>query len=126
MVKTAIDVSKVAVPKGPYSIALQMNDLIFIAGRTARDANGVIVAPDLQSQARYLIELLDNLLQAANSDLSHLLKITVYLSDISTIGQFNDVYRQLIPDPKPVRTTVGVSLAPGILVEIDAIAAARG
>ena len=54
--------------------------------------------------------------------MSDVVKATVHLSDLALFGRYDEVYARYFPDPKPVRTTVGSLLAPGVLVEIDVIA----
>lgn len=64
------------------------------------------------------------MLEEAGSSLAHVLKCTVYLADMGDYAAMNEVYRRMLPDPKPARTAVQVGKLPGeFLVEIEAVAA---
>ena len=105
---------------GPYSQAIHAGDLIFTSGQVALDPKtGKMVAGGIEKQARQVLENLKAILEAAGSDLSKVLKATVFLDD-------NEVYAEYFPEDQPARSAYQVGALPlGALVEIEVIALAR-
>jgi 2-iminobutanoate/2-iminopropanoate deaminase len=109
-------------PRGAYSAALRRGDFVYVAGQSARDSELNIVGTTVEEQTRKTIENVAGLLAAAGSSLKEAVKATVHLSNLSDFSRYDAVYAELVPEPRPVRTTVGSVLAPGVLVEIDMVA----
>ena len=109
-------------PRGAYSAALRCGDFVYVAGQSARDSELNIVGTTVEEQTRKTIENLAGLLSAAGSSLKEAVKATVHLSNLADFSRYDAVYAELVPEPRPVRTTVGSVLAPGVLVEIDMVA----
>lgn len=109
-------------PRGAYSPGLVVGDLIFVAGQSARDQDLNVVGDSIEEQTTLTLENVGGVLEEAGATLGDVVKATVHLSDLSLFGRYDEVYARYFPDPKPVRTTVGSALAPGVLVEIDVIA----
>ncbi|WP_441278348.1 RidA family protein [Tardiphaga sp. 172_B4_N1_3] len=123
MNKRKIDVPQDApVPRGAYSMALAAGEFVFVAGQSARDKDLNIVSSDIGGQTRRTIENIEMMLTAARVSWSDVVKATVHLSDLNYFGAYDKIYAEMVPEPRPVRTTVGSTLAPGILIEIDVIA----
>lgn len=76
------------------------------------------IPEDMESQARNTLLACENYLREAGFALSDVFNVEVYLSDMSTWGDFNKVYNEIIPDPKPCRKALQVGLLPGYLVEV--------
>jgi 2-iminobutanoate/2-iminopropanoate deaminase len=112
----------VARPAFPYSPVVVSGDLVVTAGQVAFDEGGQLAAEDVAGQCRRALDNVRACLQAAGCDLSDVIKVTAFLADLGDFAAYNDVYREYFAEPYPARTTVGVSLPPGILVEIEAIA----
>ncbi|HEX4836671.1 MAG TPA: RidA family protein [bacterium] len=110
-------------PAPPYSPGIRLGNLLFTAGAVGTDANGKVPA-DIREQTRNTLENLRAVLTTAGSGLAHVLKATVYLTDMSEFGAMNDVYRSFFSGDPPARTTVGVgALArPELRIEIEMIA----
>lgn len=110
-------------PAPPYSPGIRLGNLLFTAGAVGTDAEGR-VPEDIREQARNTLENLRAVLAAAGSNLAHVLKSTVYLTDMNEFGAMNDVYRSFFSGDPPARTTVGVvALArPEMRIEIEMIA----
>ena len=108
---------------GPYSQAIVTGSLVFISGQIPIDpATGRIETASVEAQVRQAIENLSAILQAAGSDLTHVVKTTCYLKHISDFAAFNAVYETYFPG-KPARSCVEVAALPkGALVEIEAVA----
>jgi 2-iminobutanoate/2-iminopropanoate deaminase len=109
---------------GPYSQAVKANGVIYTSGQIALDPKtGTVVEGDFEAQARRVFANLKAVLQEAGSGFSHVLKATVYLTDLANFQTLNSVYAEAFGEHKPARTTVEVSALPkGGLVEIDLIA----
>lgn len=107
----------------PFSAGIRANGFVFTSGQVGTDAaTGTPVGEDVQSQTRQAIKNLEQILKAGGSGLDQLVKVTVFLSDMRLFDGMNEVYRELIPEPRPGRSTVEAKLArPQILVEIEGI-----
>ena len=118
----AVQPDRLARPAGPYSPVVESGDLVFTAGQVAHDGDGNLVEGGIDEQTRRAIENAQTCLAAAGCTLADVLKVSAFLADLGDFPAFNAVYREYFSDPYPVRTTVGVNLPDGILVELDAIA----
>ena len=109
---------------GPYSQAIAAGELIFCAGQVALDpASGDSVTGDVRVQTERVLDNLSAVLTAAGSDLRHVVKTTVYLTDFDDFAAMNEVYAKRFGDHRPARATVGVSALPkGLRVEIECVA----
>ncbi len=112
-----------APPKaGPYSHAVTMNGFVFVSGQGPIDSStNQVVGRTIQEQTRQVLENIKFILERAGTDLEHVVKVNVYLQNLSDFGLFNQEYEKYFPVDQPVRTTVGADLL-NILVEIDCIA----
>jgi reactive intermediate/imine deaminase len=108
----------------PFSAGIKANGFVFVSGQVGTDPHsGQVAGPDVVSQTRQTIANVQAVLQAGGSSLDRLVKMTVFLADIRTFDQMNQVYRELIPEPRPARSTIEAKLArPELLVEIEAVA----
>ena len=109
---------------GPYSQAVAAGELVFCAGQVALDpASGDSVTGDVRAQTERVLDNLTAVLAAAGSDLRHVVKTTVYLTDFDDFAAMNEVYAKRFGDHRPARATVGVSALPkGLRVEIECVA----
>jgi 2-iminobutanoate/2-iminopropanoate deaminase len=99
--------------------------LVFVSGQGAMDpATGQLSGPDAASQTEQCLRNLRAILQAAGTDLQHVLRCGVFLTDMADFPAMNAVYARTFGDHRPARTTVEVSKLPreGLKVEIDCIA----
>jgi len=122
--KEVVTRSDMPAPSLPFSPGIRANGFIFTSGQVGSDpASGKIVGPDVASQTRQTLLNLEAILKAGGSSLAQLVKTTVFLSDLRLFDEMNAVYREMIPEPRPGRSTVEAKLArPEILVEIEGIA----
>jgi len=109
---------------GPYVQAVRVGRLLFVSGQVALDpATGVLVDGGIEDQTRRVMDNLAAILEAGGSGLEHVVKATVYLTDLGSFEAMNRVYASFFPGEKPARVCVEVSRLPrNSLVEIDAIA----
>lgn len=112
-------------PAGHYSQAVVHNGLVYVAGQLPIDpVTGEKLPGTIEEQTERTLRNVEAILKAANSDLSRVLKMTVYVSDISQWGAVNTVYARILGEHRPARAIVPVKeLHYGFLLEIDAIAA---
>ena len=104
---------------------MSFDRLIFVSGQGATDpATGQLAGPDVPAQTEQCLKNLRAILQAAGSDLQHVLRCGVFLIDMSEFGRMNRVYERVFAGHKPARTTVQAAALPaeGLRVEIDCIA----
>ena len=113
---------------GPYSQAISAGNLLFTSGQVALDpATGNLIGDDIATQTRQAFANLQAVLQAAGTDLEHVVKTTVFLKNISDFATVNEVYGRYFRDSPPARSTVQVANLPReALVEIEAIATLPG
>jgi 2-iminobutanoate/2-iminopropanoate deaminase len=122
-VKEVVSRTDVPGPSLPFSAGIKANGFVFTSGQVGTDpATGQVAGPDVGSQTRQAIANLRAVLEAGGSGLDRLVKTTVFLSDMRLFEQMNAVYRELVPEPRPGRSTVEARLArPELLVEIEGI-----
>jgi 2-iminobutanoate/2-iminopropanoate deaminase len=109
---------------GPYSQGVIAAGWVFTAGQVALDpATGEIVGADAATQAERALRNVAAILDAAGSGLDHVVRTTVYLTDMDDFAAVNKVYATFFREPFPARACVQVSRLPvGALVEVDAVA----
>ena len=115
-------------PGGHYSQATVHNGLVFVAGQLPFKLGAMehVVGP-IEEQAEQALNNLREILLAAGSDMNHLLKVTIYISDMALWSQVNEVYTRVLGEHKPARAIVPCNLLHyGYQIEIEAIAAVRG
>lgn len=110
---------------GPYSQAIEANGFVFSSGQIPiNPATGKIESTDITGQTEQCLKNVKAILTATGCSLSDVVKITVFLSDISNFAAMNDVYKQFFATDCPARSAFAVKDLPlGALVEIEAIAA---
>lgn len=106
----------------PFSPCVVVGDLIFVSGQASVDQAGNIVGDSFEGEFRRSVENLAKVLQAAGSDLAHVVQTRNYLRDASDVPLFNQLYREYFQDPFPSRTTITGCLPPSLRFEIEAVA----
>jgi 2-iminobutanoate/2-iminopropanoate deaminase len=99
--------------------------LVFVSGQGASDpATGRLVGSDVETQTEQCLKNVQAILQAAGSDLQHVLRCGVFLIDMKEFSKMNAVYSRMFGDHRPARTTIQAADLPGegLLVEIDCVA----
>ena len=109
---------------GPYSQAIQTENLVFAAGQAGLDpATMKLVDGGVEPQTVQVLTNLKNVLEAAGSGMNYVVKTTVYLVDMNDFAAMNAIYSRFFPENPPARTTVAVAALPlGARVEIELIA----
>jgi 2-iminobutanoate/2-iminopropanoate deaminase len=114
-------------PGGHYSQAIVYGGLVFVAGQLSIDPKtGEKKLGSIEEQTEQALLNIEAILKAANSDLSRVLKMTVYVTDINLWGAVNTVYARIMGEHRPARAVIPTrDLHYGFLIEIEAIAATR-
>lgn len=109
---------------GPYNHAVSCGDLIFSAGQIPLDpASGNLVAGDIKAQTQRVLENIKVILEDQGLTFAHVLKTTVFLTNLADFGGMNEVYAKYFTQDFPARSTVQVAALPkGANVEIEFIA----
>ena len=110
---------------GPYSQAIAAGGFVYVSGQLPIDpSTGVFVAGGIKEQTRQSLLNAQAILREAGTDLSHVVKTTVFLSDIANFAPMNEVYAEFFAAPFPARSAVAVrDLPKNALVEIEVVAA---
>lgn len=112
-----------AKPLAPYTPAIAAGGFLFLSGQIALDEQGNLHTADIATETRKVMENLGTLLQAAGLGYAHLVKVTIFLSDMAHYAAVNEVYGTYFSDAPPAREAVAVKGLPrGANVEISGIA----
>jgi 2-iminobutanoate/2-iminopropanoate deaminase len=113
-----------AVAVGPYSHAIEAGDLVFLSGQTPLDPKtGALVSGGIGAQTERCFRNLFEVLAAAGLSPDDVVKVNVYLVDMSDFAAMNAVYERQLSRPFPARTTIGVAALPlGARIEIELVA----
>lgn len=124
MNKTVIQTPGAPAPIGPYNQAILAGNLLFISGQICIDpATGDLKNKDIQEETHQVMHNLKNILQQAGLDFSHVVKTSIFLTDMHQFGAVNEVYGKYFEGDFPARETVQVSALPKFVnVEISMIA----
>jgi 2-iminobutanoate/2-iminopropanoate deaminase len=124
MARLAITTDKIAKPVGPFSSAVRAGDTLYLSGQVAQDpATGKLIAGDVAAQTERIFRNIEAVLHAAKLSLEHVIKVTVYLTDMKDFAAMNEVYGRQFSAPHPARTTVAAAALPlGAMVELEVIA----
>lgn len=106
----------------PFSPSVVVGDLIFVSGQASVDEKGSIISDSFEGEFRRSVENLRRVLEAAGSDLAHVVQTRNYVRDPEDLALYNQLYRECFPDPKPARTTITHCLPPSLRYEIEAVA----
>lgn len=120
----AISTNNAPAAIGPYSQAIEVNGFVYASGQLPIDpATGVFPEGGIKEQTAQSIKNAKMILEAAGTDLKHVVKTTVYLANMSDFAAMNEVYSQFFSEPFPARSAVAVKDLPkGALVEVEVVA----
>ena len=123
MSRVAVKTEHAPAALGPYSQAIQANGMVFLSGQLGLVPETGKLPEGIEEQTRQVMQNLAAVLQAAGSDMSRVVKTTIFLANMSDFSTVNAIYGQAFTDAPPARSTVEVAALPlGGLVEIEAIA----
>jgi len=109
---------------GPYSQAIEIEGFIFTSGILPMDpVTGEIFGGDVKSQTELVLKNMENIIKAAGAQMKHVIKTTVYVTDLTSFAEMNATYESFFKENPPARTTVQVAALPkGAYVQIEAVA----
>jgi 2-iminobutanoate/2-iminopropanoate deaminase len=121
--KKPIFTSKAPAAIGPYSQAVQWGDVVFISGQIPLNPeNGQLNNATFEDETNQVLDNLEAICQEAGGTLDHILKLTIYLTDLSKFDVVNSIMASRFSEPFPARATVEISKLPKeVSIEIDAI-----
>ena len=121
--KNVIATDKAPAAIGPYSQAIRVGNLVYTSGVIPVDPATGAIAEGSAAQAEQAFMNLTNLLEAAGTDASKVVKTTVFIKEMNDFGAINEVYAEFFPAPFPSRSCVEVARLPkDVMLEIEAIA----
>jgi len=110
----------------PFSDAVEVNGLLFLTGQVGKDhKEGKVVEGGIEAETRQVLNNIKDVLEANGSDMAHVVKCTVILSDMNDFSTMNKVYRTFFTHNKPARTTFAANLVSGYKIEIEVVAAKK-
>ncbi|MDB9967373.1 RidA family protein [Gammaproteobacteria bacterium] len=121
--KKTIFTSKAPAAIGPYSQAVQWGDVVFISGQIPLDPeNGQLNNATFEDETNQVLDNLEAICQEAGGTLDHILKLTIYLTDLSKFDVVNSIMASRFSEPFPARATLEISKLPKeVSIEMDAI-----
>lgn len=111
-------------PVGPYSQAVQLESFLFCSGQISIDPKtNEVFTGDIKKQTEMIMKNIQAVLKAADMTFDHIIKTTIFLTDMNDFGTVNTVYAQYFTQEPPARSTIAVSALPkGVNVEIEVVA----
>ena len=107
----------------PFSEGFIAGKTLYVAGQQGPDAHGKVTGTDITLQTTNAIAAVEKVVKEAGFRMTDIVSVTVYVTDLNDVDGMNEVYKKLMPDPKPARATVQVAgLIGGAKIEISAIA----
>jgi|SRR5690625_3927119 len=126
MSKKVVFTEKAPAAVGPYSqgIVAPAGKTIYVSGQLPLDLEtGELISDNFEAQARQAFKNLQEVLASEGASLEHVVKFSLFLTDLSMFATVNAIMAELVPEPFPARSTIGVaSLPKGAQFEVEAIA----
>lgn len=118
-----ISTDKAPAAIGPYSQALDLGNMVYLSGQIPVNPETGEMADSIEEQTKQSMKNVEAILREAGLTLSHVVKTTIFLSDLSDFAAMNAVYESFLQKPYPARSCVQVAAIPkGAKVEIECIA----
>jgi len=107
----------------PFAEGYVAGNTLYVAGQQGPDAHGKVTGTDITLQTTNTIAAIEKIVKKAGFQMTDITSVTVYITDLNDVPKMNEVYKKLMPDPKPARATVQVAgLIGGAKIEMSAIA----
>ena len=121
--KQKIETAEAPQAIGPYSQAIKVDKVIYFSGQIPLDPQSMtIISDDFVTQANQVLKNLQAVSQAAGGSLKDIVKLSIYLTDLSNFSSLNEIMMQFFSMPYPARSTIQVSALPKTAkIEIDAV-----
>jgi len=126
MKRNNINADKAPKAVGPYSHAVKVGEFLYTSGQIPLDPeSGKVVSDAIDAQTRQVLENLKAVLEAGGTEMSKVIKTTIFLTDMGDFKAVNEIYAEYFGESLPARSTVQVAGLPlGVQVEIEAVAVA--
>jgi len=123
MARDAITSDKLPAADLPFSLGVRGGGLLYLSGQVAQDpSTGQLVDGDAARQTDQILRNIATALAAAGKDLEDVVRVGVYLTDMTNFAAMNEVYARHFTRPYPARTAIGVAALPmGAAVEMDVV-----
>lgn len=122
MSKLELNTNQAPAAVGPYSQGISAGRLVFTSGQLPMK-NGTLITDDVAAAARASLENVAAILEAGHATLADVVKVTIFLRDMSDFAAVNEVYGEFFPKPFPARSCIEVAGLPlGAILEIEALA----
>lgn len=107
----------------PFSDGIVAGNTLYIAGQEGSDSSGKLAPGGIRPETTAALDAVQRVVKAAGFELSDIVSVTVYLADIHDFPEMNNIYKKIMPDPKPARATIqAAALVNDARIEISAIA----
>jgi reactive intermediate/imine deaminase len=107
---------------GTYSQAVHVGDTVYLSGQIGLDPSSMLLVEGIDAQIERVLENLKAVAEATGGSLNEVMKVNVYLTDLTHFAKLNEIMSRYFAEPYPARAVIGVAALPrGALVEIDAI-----
>jgi 2-iminobutanoate/2-iminopropanoate deaminase len=122
--KKVINTTNAPAPIGPYSQAISAGNFVFVSGQVAiNPATGELILDDIKTETKQVMENIKSILIEAGIDFSNIVKTSIFLKDMQSFSEVNEVYGTYFKDHFPARETVQVAGLPkNVNVEISVTA----
>ncbi len=122
--KEIIYSEKAPKPIGPYSQAVKLGNLLFLSGQIGiNPSTGNLVTGGILAETRQVMGNINAVLEEANLALENVIKVTIFLTNLTAFNEVNQIYAEYFSEDFPARSTIGVQALPkGAKVEIEVIA----
>jgi 2-iminobutanoate/2-iminopropanoate deaminase len=124
MKKQIINTTNAPAPIGPYNQSVKVGEMLFVSGQIALDpVSGELNMDDLNTETHQVMKNLGAILNEAGSSFDQIIKSSIFLSDMGSFGEINEIYGSYFTGDFPARETVEVAQLPkSVNVEISVIA----
>jgi 2-iminobutanoate/2-iminopropanoate deaminase len=124
MQRQGVNCPELPPPVGPFSHLVNAGAALYLSGQVAQDPDtGKLIEGDVAAQTTRIFANLQAILKTVDRDLGHIVKVTVFLTDMADFAEMNAVYTRHFDLPYPARSTVAVKALPlGARVEIECVA----
>jgi 2-iminobutanoate/2-iminopropanoate deaminase len=110
-------------PGMPFSNAYVAGNTLYVAGQQGPDDHGKVIGTDITFQTKSTLAVIKKIVEGTGFKMTDIVSVTVYVTSLDDVPKLNEVYKALMPDPKPARATVQVAgLIGGAKIEISCIA----
>lgn len=112
---------------GTYSQAVKVGNTVYLSGQIPLDPTRMEVVEGMEGQVRRVFDNLQAVARAAGGSLNDVVKLGIFLTDLSHFGLVNQIMAEYFQEPYPARAAVGVAALPkGVAVEMDAVLVMEG